>query len=241
MLFDPGALFLILAAFCSSTLTAVVGLGGGVLLISLMPGLLPAVAVIPVHGVVQLASNASRTAFGVRHAEWRLVAAFAVGAAFGALAGSRIVVTVSEEVLPVLLGVFILLVTWMPKSWLRFNWPGKFTTVGAVQTFVSLFVGAAGPLVSPVLLREGLSRDSIVVTHGAMMTVLHTFKIVAFGLLGFSLRPYLPLLVGMIVSVSLGSYAGTRLRSRVPEELFRKILKVLLTLLALRLVLKVAI
>ncbi len=31
--------------------------GGGILLISLMPGLLPVAAVVPVHGVVQLASK----------------------------------------------------------------------------------------------------------------------------------------------------------------------------------------
>lgn len=235
------SLFLIAASFVSSTLTAVVGLGGGVLLISLMPGLLPAAAVVPVHGVVQLASNVSRVAFGVRHAQWRLVGAFALGAAAGAAVGSQVVVNVPEGVLPVLLGVFVLLVTWVPKSWLDVQWPGKFATVGAVQTFVSLFVGAAGPLVSPVLLREGLSRDRIVVTHGAMMSVLHAFKIVTFGLLGFSLAPYLPLLAGMIISVSLGSWAGTRLRGRLPEDRFRTVMKILLTVLALRLIVGIAI
>ena len=236
-----GSLFLIVAAFFSSTLTATVGLGGGILLISLMPGILPAAAVVPVHGGVQLASNLSRAALGARHIRWPLVATYAAGALLGAAIGSQVVVTVPSGVLPVLLGVFVLLVTWVPKSWLALDWPGKFTTVGAVQTFVSLFVGAAGPLVSPVLLRAGLSRDSIVVTHGAMMSLLHALKLATFGFLGFSLTPYLPLMAGMIVSAFLGSWAGTRLRSKVPEGRFRKILKIALTLLALRLILRVAV
>lgn len=235
------SLFLIAAAFISSTLTAVVGLGGGVLLISLMPGILPAAAVIPVHGVVQLASNVTRALFGARHIRWRLVAAFAGGAAVGAAAGSRVVVTVPSAALPVLLGVFVLLVTWIPRHWLALDWPGRYVTVGAVQTFLSLFVGAAGPILTPVLLRDELGRDEIVVNHGAMMSVLHSLKLVTFALLGFSLRPYLPLVTGMIASVSLGSYVGTRLRSRLPEELFRTVLKVVLTLLALRLILKIAV
>ncbi len=235
------SLLLIVAAFFSSTLTAIVGVGGGVFLISLMPGLLPVAAIVPVHGAVQLASNVSRAALGFRHIQWALVAAYAVGAAIGAALGSRVVVTVPSVALPVLLGVFILVVTWIPKSWLRFDWPGKFTTVGAVQTFLSLFVGAAGPLVTPVLLREGLSRDRVVVTHGAMMSLLHLLKIVTFGVLGFSLVPYLSLLAGMIGSAFFGSYVGTRLRTKVPEERFRVILKVVLTLLALRLILRVAI
>ncbi len=235
------SLFLIVAAFFSSTLTAVLGVGGGILLISLMPGLLPVAAVVPVHGVVQLASNLTRTAFGARHARWRLVAAYAGGAVLGAAAGSRVVVTVPPAVLPVILGLFILLVTWVPRRRLALRWPGKFTAVGAVQTFVSLFVGAAGPLITPVLLREGLTRDRIVVTHGAMMSVLHALKIVTFGLLGFAFAPYLPLIAGMAISVSAGSWAGTRLRPRVPEELFRRLLKVALTLLAVRLILRVAV
>lgn len=236
-----GPLFLIAAAFFSSTLTAVLGLGGGVLLISLMPGVLPAAAVVPVHGVVQLAANVTRALFGARHILWRLVAAFAGGAAVGAAAGSQIVVTVPSGALPVLLGVFVLVVTWLPKRWLALDLPGRYVSVGAVQTFLSLFVGAAGPLLTPVLLRDELSRDRIVVNHGAMMSVLHSAKLLAFALLGFSLRPYLPLIAGMIASVSLGSYVGTRLRTRVPEDLFRSVLKVVLTLLALRLILKIAV
>ena len=54
---------LVPVAFVSSMLTAVLGIGGGVLWISVMPGLIVPAAVIPVHGVVQLASNASRALF----------------------------------------------------------------------------------------------------------------------------------------------------------------------------------
>ncbi len=35
----------------------------------LMPGLLPVAAVMPVHGVVQLASNVTRTVLGARHVQ----------------------------------------------------------------------------------------------------------------------------------------------------------------------------
>ncbi|WP_161787446.1 hypothetical protein [Endozoicomonas numazuensis] len=51
-------LLLILAAFLTSAVTAVLGVGG-VLLITLMPGLIPVAAIVPVHGVVQFFSNTS--------------------------------------------------------------------------------------------------------------------------------------------------------------------------------------
>ena len=227
-------IFLIPVAFFSSLLTAVIGMGGGVLLISLMPGLIAPAAIIPIHGMVQLASNSSRALFGLRHVSWRLLGVYSAGALLGVALGARWAVAVPERVLPLLLGTFILLVTWLPGLAPR-RWPGRFFTVGAIQTFISLFVGAAGPLVSPLLLREGLPRDRLVVTHGAMMTVIHGLKVVAFLWLGFSIGPYLLLVAGMAVSVVAGSWAGTRLRGRIPEQRFRSAFKIVLTLLAVRL------
>ena len=79
--------FLIVVSFVASTLTATVGLGGGILLISVMPGLIPAAAIVPVHGAVQLASNSSRVLMGVRHIDWRVVWPFVGGSIVGAAAG----------------------------------------------------------------------------------------------------------------------------------------------------------
>ncbi len=225
-------------AFLTSMLTAVLGVGGGLLLVSTMPGPLPPSAVVPIHGVVQLVSNLSRALFGWRHIAWPLVGRFALGSAIGAAIGSRVVVTVPASWLPVLLALFILAVTWLP-GWTQIPWPGKFVTVGAVQTFISLFVGAAGPLVTPLLLRQSLERDRLVVTHGAMMTILHTFKAATFLWLGFSFTPYWRLLAALVVAVVLGSWAGTAVRKWVPEARFRWILKILLTLLACRLLFSV--
>lgn len=231
-------LLLIIVAFFTSTLTGIVGLGGGLLLIAAMPGLLPLAAVVPVHGGVQLASNVSRALLDLRAVAWRLVVPFVVGAALGAALGSQIVVRLPARYLLPLLGLFVLVVTWAPSR-RRIRLPGNYAVLGGVATFVSLFVGAAGPVCSPFLLREGLSRDGIVATQAAWMTVLHSMKLLVFGLLGFAFGPYLFLMTGMVVAAVLGSWAGKRLRGRVPEQRFRTVFRILLTLLALRMLLRV--
>jgi uncharacterized membrane protein YfcA len=110
--------------------------------------------------------------------------------------------------------------------------------LGAVQTALSLFVGVAGPLNMPFLLRENLGRDRTVVTHAVQMTAMHILKVIAFGLVGFAFGPYLPLVLGMVVAATLGSYAGTRVRTYVPEALFRQGLKILITVLSIRMVIQ---
>ena len=50
-------------ALLTSTIAATLGMGGGVILIAVMPGFVPPAAIIPIHAVTQLASNLSRAAF----------------------------------------------------------------------------------------------------------------------------------------------------------------------------------
>ncbi len=229
---------LITAAFLSSSLTAVLGLGGGILLISIMSVFLPPAAVVPVHGVVQFASNASRGAFSPKEIRREILWPFLVGCIIGAMVGSQVVPKVPTEFLPIPLGVFILLMTWLPQVKKQLWFPGKFLSLGFVQAFLTLFVGATGPLNLPFLMRAGLTRDQLVVTGAAFMTIVHLVKIITFGLLGFAFGPHLMLMMLMVVAVISGSYTGTKLRHRVPEELFRKAFKMLITLLAIRMIVK---
>ena len=69
-----------------------------------------------------------------------------------------------------------------------------------------------------------------------MMTFTHLTKIAMFALLGFSFLAYWKIILGMSLGVACGAYLGTRIRYRVPEDTFRRGLKWLLTLLALRMV-----
>lgn len=226
---------LIAAAFLSSTLTATVGLGGGVLLIAIMAMFLPPLAVVPVHGVVQLASNGSRAWFARREIDRSLLPAFSVGLLVGTLVGAQLVRAVPADRLPVPLALFILIMTWAPqitRSGTRL--PGAFLTLGGLQAFLTLFVGATGPLNLPFLLRHGLHPGQVIANHALMMSLVHGIKIAAFGLLGFAFAPYLPLMAGMLMAVTAGSWAGTRCRQSIPDQRLRPLLKVLITLLALR-------
>ena len=230
---------LIGVSFLTSTCTAIIGMGGGIMLISAMPGLLPAAAIVPVHGAVQLASNSSRVLLGLHHIEWRIFWPFLAGAILGAVVGSRAIIRLSFDYLPLYLGAFILLVTWVPIPKKSFRLPGHFAILGALQTFLSLFVGVSGPLTNAFLVREDLPKDRLVITHGITMTATHLFKILVFGFVGFAFTPHLPLIAGMIVAVVLGSWFGTKLRGHIPEDRFRKVFKALITLLSIRMIINV--
>lgn len=230
----PGiALFLTLASFFTSGLTAAFGIGGGVALLGLMGYFLPVAALIPVHGIVQLGSNAGRFYVQRAHVMWVALAWFLAGAALGALAGARFVVSLEDWVLKTALGIFILFVTWMKFPALARGGPAVFLSGGALTTFLTMFFGATGPLTAAFLEKAATERRNYVATHAAAMTFQHLFKAVAFGFAGFAFFEWAPLVAAMIATGLAGTIAGSRLLARMPEAGFRQAFKWLMTALAL--------
>jgi len=223
-------------AFMASTLAAVFGMGGGVLLITLMPGLVPAAAIIPLHAVTQLASNGSRALFGWRHIDTRLILPFLLGAALGAAVGALVFEQLNLDWLPGLIGIVILVITWMPLPMVRGagRWP--LVLLGFYQTAIGMVIGASGPLGAALLARRSKRRDWLVVNTAVYMSGNHTLRILAFFVLGFSFADYALLLAGMVLGVVAGSWLGTWLRQYVPELNFHLWFKVLVSLLALRMI-----
>jgi uncharacterized membrane protein YfcA len=99
-----------------------------------------------------------------------------------------------------------------------------------------MMVGATGPMGQAALLSKGLQRDALVVTSALMTTFTHLIKTLLFGLLGFSFIAYWQIILGMSAGVICGALLGTHIRYKIPQVLFQKILKWVLTLLALRMI-----
>ncbi len=223
-------------SFLTSSLAAAIGMGGGVLLLAAMPGLLPLEAILPLHALTQLASNVSRAGFGWRSIEWRLVPPLVVGAVAGAWLGGAIYARLSLAWLPAVMGLFVLFITWWPLPAPRGRGGPALMLLGFYQTGIGMLAGATGPLGAAVLAHYGRQRDWLVVNTAVYMSINHLLRALAFGLLGFSLQGWWPLLLGMVVATVVGSWAGTRLRQRLPQTNFAFWFRVLVTLLALRMI-----
>jgi uncharacterized membrane protein YfcA len=227
---------LILIAGATSAVTAVTGIGGGMMLIAIMPGFLPAAAIVPVHAVVQLFANSSRAMFGWRFLRWEFVLAFIAGSILGGSIAAGIAREINLAYTPLFIAAYILFVTWGPAPKFNKPPPGEFVIIGAIQTGLSMLVGATGPMSQAALMARGLQRDALVVSGALMTTFTHLTKVLLFALLGFSFIEFWQVILGMSIAVIVGALIGTRIRYQVPEALFRRILKWALTLLALRMI-----
>ncbi len=235
-LFD--AALLVGVSFFTSLLTAAVGIGGGMLLLAVMAQILPVLAIIPVHGVVQLGSNAGRAHILRPNIDGRILLYFSVGSLVGALVGGNIVVTLPVIYLQLILAGFILFSTWGPKPSAKTSGKNGLMIGGFLSTLLTMFVGATGPFVAVMLKRLRLDKTPQVATMAACMSIQHALKFLVFVMLGFSFAPYAILIIVMIIVGFLGTLVGRRLLDALSEEVFSNMLKWALTFLALRLLWK---
>ena len=224
------------AAFLTAFLGVSTGAAGGLLLLAIMTTVMPPAVLVPIHTVVQLGSNISRTLMMWRHIMRGTLLPFVIGAAVGAAAGAQLFISLPMSMLQGMLGVFILLFTWMPRLGRFGAERARFVVLGFATTFLGMFVSATGSLLAPLVASSAENRHSQVATFGALMTVTHVAKLVAFGIIGFAIGHFIPLMAAMIAAGTLGNWLGEKALNRMSERGFRLTFQIILTLLGLRLV-----
>jgi uncharacterized protein len=232
-------LILGLLTFFTSTVAGIVGIGGGMMLIVILPSFLPLNALIPVHGLTQMSSNVSRAIFGYKDVQFEVIPKFLLGSAIGIGMFAAVLSLISLEYVPLFIGVYILLSLWSEKFNEKIKRYENYFLAGFFQTGLSMVVGATGPLTMTLLLKDYKDKDKVVATGAALMSITHILKVFVFMYFGFVFFDYIGVIVAMIIGAVAGSWAGTKLRDKVDGKKFIIILKVLLTVLAIQVIVKV--
>ncbi len=226
----------------TAMLSAVVGMAGGITLLSVMLLFFEPLVAIPIHGVVQLVSNSSRTFVQRKHVDWKILWHYSAMLVPMGFVGLTVAQSLPPSVTRALIGTFVLIATWKP-GWLligthpeRADTHRRFFVLGAVVGVLNMTIGAAGPLIAPFFLRIGLTRQALIGTKAACQAAGHLVKIAVFGIAGFVFADYAVPLALLSLSVIAGTWIGSQLLDRVSERWFKRLYRGVLTLIALRLV-----
>lgn len=232
---------LVVAAAVTTFLGTVTGTAGGLMLLAIMTFFFPLVVLIPMHTFIQLGAGSSRMFMMWRYVKKPLILPFAIGSCIGAFAGAQIFSTLPSATLQGILGLFILIVMWTPRIGAGGPERLRFGILGAAATFLGIFVSATGTFLSPFIAHASRDRHIHVSTMATLMAISHVTKLIAFGFVGMAIGAYIPLVVLMVIGTVIGTWFGQRALNRIPEKLFRQVFRILLTLLALRLLVGAAI
>lgn len=228
------------AAVATSILSAMAGLGGGIILLVVIAQFFVPALAIPIHGGIQLVSNGSRAAILRRDIAWRSVGLSALLLLPASMVGVLLATSVPAAATRFAIGAFVLVVAWRPGLLKRKNADGlsdrALIGVGALSGFLNTTVGASGPVTSPFFKAVTATHTAFVATAAAAQVLAHSSKIIAFTLDDFAIGEHVVVIAVGAIGVTVGSWIGTRLLGRVGEDRLDLLFKVVLTALAVRLI-----
>lgn len=229
----------ILAIF-TSVVSSIIGMGGGILLLSFMTFFLPIHLVIPIHGIVQLVSNSSRVYFLKAHIRWKFFKFYIVGLPIGAAFSTILLMKLLEKQhIYILLVILISYAIFKPKKLPDLKIKNKnWFFIGLGTGVCAILVGTVGPLLAPFFLSDDLEKEEIIGTKALMQTSAHLIKIPAFLFLDFNYIENLNLTIAMGICAIIGTKMGLLVLDKVDNHLFKILYKIFLGIAAIRIVYK---
>lgn len=211
------------AALAASTVAAITGTGGGIILLPVLAGILGIREAVPAYALAQLIGNTSRVAFNYREIKLPVVAWFALGAVPMAVLGSWLFTRIPDAGLFRLLGVFLIVSVILRRRHgerLRNFHPACFAPIGGIFSMISSIVGSAGPFLAPFYLAYGLTKGAFIGTEALGTAIMHIVKLSSYQGLGvMTARVWLAgLMIGPLMIC--GSYAGKCALDRLPAKHF---------------------
>lgn len=242
--------FVVLAvvALLTSLISAILGMGGGILLLAAMFCFMPHADAIPTHAAVQIASNGTRVLAFLKNVDRSAFGRFVLGVVPGSGVGMLLLWLLgepdrSEPYLKTLIGACILVLTFLPNKRPAGNGSPRptgtkwwdFPALGLVAGTAALTVGAVGPLIAPMFARRDFIKERLIATKAVCQLVTHILKIPAFLLIRNVDVPHLSgLALVMICMVVPGTIVGKRLLAGVSERHFVLAYRVALTVAGIK-------
>ena len=241
---------LIIAAFITSSISAVLGMGGGIILLGIMALIIPeGHVVVALHGIVQLISNLTRSFIFGHHIRKDIIKQYLPGAVLGLSISSLIILILihffqvesAKEIkinfLKPLIGIFILWFLFGKRHKVKTDQP-HFFGVGALSGLCTVFIGATGPLIAPFFLKGKLTKENIIANKAVCQAISHFGKIPIFILFfDFNYFSETRILILLTIAVFIGTNVGKQILQFIPEKVFQTLFRGALTIIAIKLIL----
>ena len=230
----PLTLLLFVSVLATSAISGVLGMAGGMILMAILVSTVSVAAAMMIHGAVQATSNGSRAWFLRSHIQWRILPAYALGAAIALGTFSLISIVPDTSLVLIAVGVFPWLAKLLPKlRGLDVCHLPTAALCGLVVTAAQLVAGASGPLLDVFYLNAKLNRFEVIASKAFTQTLGHLLKLVYYGLIiGVTEDIAAAFYVAAMAIAVVGTRIGTRALQHWDDARFRIISSRVILLLA---------
>lgn len=206
----------------TSTLSGILGMGGGMLLMGALTLLLPTGPAMILHGIAQLAANGSRAILHRRFIQWNIMPRYALGAlvAFGLFRGLAFLP--ESWMIYLLMGCLPWFAVYGKKLMvLDIEKRSHAVFCGFLVTVLQLACGVSGPALDIFYLHTKMSRHSIVASKALTQALGHALKLLYYGSLVESGELPASMKITVCVVALLGTFIGGRFLEKANDQSFQ--------------------
>lgn len=222
-----------LTAFATSAFTALVGFGGGFLMLAVLLLVLDPVAALAIHSLTQLVASLLRLWVWRKDVDRGIVLWSSVLLVPGSALALPLLVRAPAPALQAGIGLTALLATWAPERrdrGARVLEPKGWVALGGVFAVLNTLVGASGILMIPWLKASLPDRRAFVGTFAATQVAAYLVKSAMFGATGLFEGAGGGLATFAVAASILGSMAGSVGLNRLSDANHRRLGLVTVTL-----------
>ena len=226
--------------FIASGIGTLTGFGTSTILVPLLLLFFPLPITLLFVGVIHWFGDIWKIILFRSGIRWRIVLLFGISGIIGSYIGASLVVTVAQDTLARLLGVFLAAYV----GWLVFNpaWrlpahPGVTIGGGALSGFLAGVFGVGGAVRGAFLTAYNLPKEVYLFTVGSIALIVDSTRIATYVVDGVRLSPALLWALVLCVPASLlGALAAKSIVGRISKQTFRKVVAVFLLVFAVKLI-----
>lgn len=237
------SLLILMTLVCifAAGVSAVFGMAGGVIVFLVLGFFVDLPTAIALHAVIQFISNFSRIVIAFKNIDWFTVFWFSLLLIPFAYLGSLSLAYFNEYFLQIFVGICIIASVIIPKKGKeKINAPAWLLVVfGAICSYLSMLVGAIGPLLSAFLNQTKLKKEALVSTKAMAQILNHFVKILMMStVIDFDYGLYKYDILILSIATILGSFLGNKVLKKINDATYDKLNDLVLIILALVMITK---
>ena len=214
-------------ALAASTITAIAGVGGAIVLSFVLAPLLGVAALVQTISVAMIVNNLTKINVFRKGIDWGKCGFVTACAAPGCVIGSLVYSRLDEATITIILGVFlvslVVLKRVMPSDFGIWPRPLVAGTAFVYGTLTGTTIGG-GILLLPILMGTGLSGMALIGTDAAVGLAMHIVKTTVFGSTRVLTAQYAT--IGILIGVVMipGAYIARAILRRMPVKVHEAII-----------------
>jgi len=235
---------ILIGVLLTSTISGVIGMGGGLILMGLYSFLLPVQPAMILHGVTQLSSNGSRAYLHREHIQWNILAPYFLGALILFTFLRYFAFVPSKSFLLISLGSFTF-ISLVPTIANKLDILKKYRAFlcGAMVTVAQILAGASGGVLDVFYVSSSLDKHKVIASKAMTQSVGHSTKLIYYISLAFAgngFHSHLKWWVypGVVITAFIGTRIGKTLLDHLSEKNFRTYSKILILIIGVLLVIR---